>query len=226
MFDCSGFLFVGIYIQYQVSLCLDWSMNKYYYLPNLPYDKNGLDPVISPEQLTIHYKKHHAKYVDQSNELSEKLSESPQDPKEISSKLAFNLGGHILHSLFWENLMPTNLDQDFDSNGILAKQFENKEKIIDQIKSIGNSIEGSGWVALFYDCMSDRCLFGNIGNHNLNIYPTLNIILVIDVWEHAYYLDYQNNRAEYLEKICTMINWTEVEKRLLYQKTLKQVMST
>ncbi len=194
-----------------------------YKLPELPYGYKDLEPYISEEQLTLHHQKHHLAYVNGANAILEKLEKARQEGGEIDMKatlkeLSFNIGGHLLHSLFWENLAPSGKGGGGEPTGNLAEalneEFGNFARFKKEFTQAGLTVEGSGWVALTYDPMTTRLFIMQIEKHNTNIYPTFPILLVVDVFEHAYYVDYKNNRAQFLENIWHIINWQEVEKRL------------
>jgi len=195
--------------------------NDKFFLPELPYGYKDLEPYISKEQLTIHHQKHHQAYVTGANAIFEKLENSRKDNTDIDVKstlkeLSFHVGGYILHSLFWKNLAPAN--QNKNPEGALAetlnKEFGSLEKFKKEFSQTALSVEGSGWAALTFEKELGKPLIMQIEKHNANIYPTLEIILVLDVWEHAYYLDYKNDRLKFIEAFWNIINWEEVNKRL------------
>lgn len=171
-----------------------------YVLPELPYKLNALEPFISEEQLALHYRKHHQKYVDNAN-----LTFDP-----------FNVGGHILHSLFWENLK-SPVEKNKPVKGLaeaINKGFGDFEKFRKEFSEKANSVQGSGWAVLCYEKTGRKLLVSQIEKHNLNLYPDAKIILALDIWEHAYYLDYKNERARFIEGFWNAVNWEEVNKRL------------
>lgn len=193
---------------------------KNYELPKLPYDYNNLAPFLTEEQLTIHHQKHHQSYVTNANNIFAKIDEARKnnfgiDQKAISKDLSFNIGGHVLHSLFWQNMQKPS-DNNLPMGEILELitlnfgSFDNFKK---EFSSSALTIEGSGWATLAYDNLSDRLMIMQVEKHNLNLLPNLVLLLVLDVWEHAYYLDYKNDRAKYIENFWNVINWDEVEKR-------------
>lgn len=192
-----------------------------YTLPNLKYGYKGLEPYISEEQLKIHHLKHHQAYVNNANALLEKLDKARKDNSEVDIKsilkdLSFNVGGHVLHSYFWDNMEPVkknNMPSDE-----LAKKINNNFKSFERFKAefskAALSVEGSGWAALSYCKKHDKLLIAQIEKHNANLYPDFKIIMVIDVFEHAYYLDYKNDRAKFIEGFWNVVNWKEVERRI------------
>lgn len=194
-------------------------IQKFYTLPKLPYAYTDLEPFISSEQLIIHHKKHHASYIDGANKIFEKLENFKEgridlDMKAISKELSFYMGGHKLHSLFWNNMAPANI-KEIPSEVLKAieKEFVSFERFKKEFTQAAISIEGSGWMALVYDKNTNRLLLMQIEKHNLNIYPDFNILLVLDLWEHAYYIDYKNEKNKFIEAFFNIINWEEVAKR-------------
>lgn len=182
--------------------------NKFYQLPNLPYGYNSLEPYISEEQLKIHHQKHHQAYVDGANKILKDMDNA--DLK----KLAFQIGGYKLHSLFWNNLVPNSGREPLGKLAeYISKDFNGFEKFKEAFNKTALSVEGSGWAVLAYDKEIDRLLIMQIEKHNVNVYPTLEILLVLDMFEHAYYLDYKNEKTKYIDAFWNIINWEEVNKR-------------
>ncbi|MDP2909530.1 MAG: superoxide dismutase [bacterium] len=171
-----------------------------YILPELPYKTNALEPYMSEEQLTLHYAKHHQKYVDNANVNFD----------------TFNVGGHILHSLFWGNLMTPKENNNPEGKILesIEKDFGSFEKFKEEFSKTANSVQGSGWAALCHEKTGDRLLIAQIEKHNLFLYPNSKIIMALDVWEHAYYLDYKNERTKFVEGFWNAVNWHEVNNRL------------
>jgi len=195
-------------------------MNKIYSLPELPYKYDALEPHISKKQLMIHHKRHHQGYVNNANSILEKLDSARQkgeelDMKAVLKELTFNIGGHVLHSLFWPSLSP---DGGGEPQGVLRKKIEKDFKSFDQFKKeyseAASSVEGSGWAALSYCTKDDLLLIAQIEKHNLNLYPRFELLLCLDVWEHAYYLDYENKRSDFINGFWNLVSWDRVEKRL------------
>jgi Fe-Mn family superoxide dismutase len=195
---------------------------KGYVLPELDFGYKDLEPYVSQEQLGIHHKKHHQAYVDGSNALFEKLEKSRGEGVDLDVKgalkaLSFNVGGHILHSLFWKNLTPFGRGEQKPS-GILAdsinKEFGSFERFKREFSQAALSVEGSGWAALAFCSQTGRPMIMQIEKHNVNVIPVLQVLLVLDVWEHAYYLDYKNERVKFVDAFWNVVNWDEVSKRL------------
>lgn len=196
--------------------------NNFYSLPPLPYDYKALEPHISEEQLKLHHDKHHQAYVTGANALLEKMDKSRKegsdlDIKAVLKELSFNIGGHILHSLFWSNMIPPGKAEPKPA-GILAnaleKEFGSFERFKKEFTQAALSVEGSGWATLVFCMQTNRPLIMQIEKHNVNIYPMFRIIMALDLWEHAYYLDYKNLRASFVEAFWNIVNWGEVSKRL------------
>jgi Fe-Mn family superoxide dismutase len=196
---------------------------KFYVLPKLPYDYKNLEPYISEEQLRIHHEKHHQGYVNGANAIFEKLEKARKDGVDLDIKstlkaLSFNVGGHILHSLFWPNLAPSGKGGG-EPRGVLGsvieKEFGSFERFKREFSQAAVSVEGSGWSALTFCRQTNRPIIMQIEKHNTNIYPMFRILMVLDVWEHAYYLDYKNARAKFVDAFWNIVNWDEVNKRLV-----------
>jgi Fe-Mn family superoxide dismutase len=192
-----------------------------YILPPLPYGYGELIPFLSEEQLRIHHDKHHTAYVTEANNLLEKLNKARQDKKELDMKgilksLSFNVGGHILHSLFWKNLAPPKKLTDPQGNllKLIEDEFGSFERFKEEFSQSAASVEGSGWAALSLCNQTRRPLVTQIEKHNVNLYPEFKILMVIDVFEHAYYLDYKNDRKKWIDAFWNIINWEQVSKRL------------
>ncbi len=195
--------------------------NRLYVLPKLPYGYNELAPHISEEQLKIHHQKHHQAYVNGANAIFEKLEKARKenadlDVKSTLKELSFNIGGHLLHSLFWENLAPAGKNGKMDKalSDAISNEFGSFERFKKEFTQAAASVEGSGWAALAFCKQTCRPIVMQIEKHNTNVYPTFQILLVIDVFEHAYYIDYKNERAKFIDAFWNVVNWNEVNKRL------------
>jgi superoxide dismutase, Fe-Mn family len=200
---------------------------KSFSLPKLPYDYNALEPYISETQLKLHHDKHHQAYVNGANADFEKLDKARKENAEVDMKallkdLSFNIGGHLLHSIFWENLAPAGKGGGGQPGGALAdalnKEFGSFEQFKKEFTKAAATTEGSGWAALAIHSCVERPLIMQIEKHNVNVFPTFKILMVLDVWEHAYYVDYKNERPKYIDAFWNVVNWDRVNKNLSLQK--------
>ncbi|HTY53352.1 MAG TPA: superoxide dismutase [Methanomicrobiales archaeon] len=199
-----------------------------YTLPELGYDLKALAPYISEAQLTLHYQKHHQAYVTGANALFEKFDKARKEGSDLDLKaalkeLSFHVGGHRLHTAFWENLAPAGKGGGGEPKGALAKainaDFGSFARFRKEFTATATSVEGSGWAALTFSRTTGRLLLVQIEKHNVNVPPGSPILLVLDVWEHAYYLDYRNDRAKFVESFWNIVNWDAVNRR--YEAALK-----
>ncbi len=197
-------------------------MVQQYKLPDLGYDFNALEPVISAQIMEIHYTKHHATYVANLNKAMEQLAdaEDKQDlPAQIAlqSAIKFNGGGNINHSIFWTNLAPENKGGGTPPEGALAKaidqDFGSLDKFIETMSAKSVAIQGSGWGWLGFNKANKRLEIATCDNQDPLVIKNLVPLLGIDVWEHAYYLQYKNVRPDYVKAIWKIINWKNVEER-------------
>jgi len=196
---------------------------KSFTLPKLPYDYNALEPYMSETQLKLHHDKHHQAYVNGANADFEKLDKARKENTEVDTKallkdLSFNVGGHLLHSIFWENLAPAGKGGGGQPGGKLADAITKEFGTFDQFKKeftkAAATCEGSGWAALGVHPCIERPLIMQIEKHNVNSYNTFKIIMALDVWEHAYYVDYKNERPKYIDAFWNIVNWDRVDKTL------------
>jgi len=199
-----------------------YETSKFYILPQLPYGYKDLEPYMSEEQLRIHHSKHHQAYVNGVNAIFQKIDKSRKENTDIDIKstlkeLSFNIGGHILHSLFWENLAPSSKGGGKPGGtlgDIIEKEFGSFERFQKEFSQAALSVEGSGWAALTFCIQTGRPIIMQIEKHNINVYPTFQILMVLDVFEHAYYIDYKNERAKFIEAFWKIVNWEKVNERL------------
>jgi len=199
----------------------------FYSLPKLAYGYKDLAPHISEEQLTIHHQKHHQAYVDGANKILESLEKARREDRELDMKatlkeLSFNIGGHVLHKKYWENMAPAGKGGDTPGGklgDLIVKEFGSFDRFKKEFTQAANSTEGSGWAALTLCRQTGRPIIMQVEKHNNDVYPNFRILLVLDVFEHAYYIDYKNARAKYTEAFWNIVNWDEANKRL--EKALK-----
>jgi Fe-Mn family superoxide dismutase len=188
-------------------------MSNPYELPDLRYDYSELKPSISPQLLELHHSKHHAAYVKGANETLDKLS-AMRDSGDFASTgalqkaLAFHLSGHVLHSLFWECMTPSGgepptgrLQQAIDAG------FGSYDNLKKQMNASIAQLQGSGWAALAWDPVAETLIVEQIYDHQSNIGQGTELVLVIDGWEHAFYLDYLNDKAAWTEAFWEVVDW-------------------
>ena len=190
-----------------------------YTLPDLRYDFGALEPHISGKIMELHHDKHHAAYVKGANQALEKLGEAREKEDftrlgALEKALAFNLSGHVLHSLFWQNLTPKGGGEAEGELGqAIANDFGSFAKMKRQLTEAASTIMGSGWGALVWEPLAGKLLTTQIYDHQSNLAQGGVPILVLDAWEHAYYLQYQTDKKRYFEAIWNLWNWTDVARR-------------
>lgn len=191
-----------------------------YVLPELPYDYSALEPHYRAESLEIHHSKHHAGYVAGANAALVRLQEARESGDYsglvgLEKALAFNVSGHVLHSMFWRNLSPHGGGRpEGDLAAAINESFGSFDSFRAQMTQASVLVPGSGWGMLAYEPGAKRLLIEQIYNHHENVVQGAVPLLVFDVWEHAYYLQYRNNRAEFVDALWNLIHWTDVESRL------------
>ncbi|WP_345239098.1 superoxide dismutase [Pontibacillus salipaludis] len=196
-------------------------------LPPLPYSYNALEPYISKEIMRLHHDVHHKSYVDGLNKAElelEKLRKNEKDTliKHWLREQAFHGSGHFLHTIFWFNMSPDGggkpggellkqINKDFGSFKAFKRQFTDAAK----------SVEGVGWALLVWEMRSGRLAIQTVEKHqNVSLWDVVPL-LALDVWEHAYYLQYQNKRGDYVENWWNIVNWKDVDERFISVKDLK-----
>ncbi len=191
-----------------------------YLLPELDYDYGALEPYICGEIMELHHSKHHATYVAGANTALEKLEEARAKAdfaniNKFAKDLAFNLGGHINHSVFWKNMSPDGGGRP-EGNELAAaidEYFGSFDGFKAQFNETAKGVQGSGWGMLVWDTLGQRMntmqLFDQQGNLPSGQIP----LLQLDMWEHAYYLQYKNVKADYVDQWWNVVNWADVEAR-------------
>jgi Fe-Mn family superoxide dismutase len=190
---------------------------KKFELPPLPYPYDALQPVLSKELMTLHHDKHHAAYVNGTNAALEKLEKSRKGEMEIDVKatlrdLSFNLSGHILHSLFWTSMKANGGNPTGKIADQINRDFGSFESFKKEFSAAAKSVEGGGWAVLCFDAFSKQLFIVQLEKHNIGTIVGLKPLLALDVWEHAYYLDYKNDRAKFVDSWWQIANWDEAEK--------------
>lgn len=187
-------------------------------LPDLPYDYGALEPAISGEIMQIHHRKHHQTYVTNFNKALEQLDDAMAkgDSSQVvylQSAIKFNGGGHINHSVFWKNLKPTAEGGGESPRGSLGwaidSDFGSLDALKQKINAEGAALQGSGWVWLALDKEMKKVRVETTANQDPLVSKGANLLplLGVDVWEHAYYLQYKNVKPDYLQNIWKVINW-------------------
>jgi Fe-Mn family superoxide dismutase len=191
-----------------------------YVLPDLDYDFGALEPHISGHIMELHHGKHHKAYVEKANETLDGLEEARR--KEDYSRLAglekalaFNLSGHVLHSIFWKNLKPRGGGAPTgDLARLVTRDFGGFDAFKAQLTNVASTIMGSGWAALVWEPIAQRLLTSQIYDHQSNLSQGGVALMVIDAWEHAYYLQYKNQKAAFFDAVWNLWNWNDVGERL------------
>jgi Fe-Mn family superoxide dismutase len=190
-----------------------------YSLPELDYDYAALEPYYSAQTLELHHSKHHAAYVSGLNAVLEQLDAARESSDfeaiaGLERKLAFNLSGHVLHTLFWKNLSPTGSDKPTGELAAAVDEFFGSfDRFMRQLSEATVTVQGSGWGALAWEPLGQRLYIAQIYDHQDIIGQSSGPLLVLDAWEHAYYLQYQNRRADYVEAMWNIVNWDDVSTR-------------
>ena len=190
-----------------------------YTLPDLPYDYGALAPSIAGEIMELHHSKHHQTYVNGLNDTLEKLA-AARDKGDfgaivgLEKSLAFNVSGHVLHSLFWKNLSPDGGGKpEGELLAAIEEFFGDFEAFKSQLAAATTSVQGSGWGALAWEPIGQRLIIEQVYDHQGNVGNGAGPLLVIDAWEHAFYLQYKNVKADYVEAIWNIVNWRDVGER-------------
>ena len=191
-----------------------------YELPELPYDYTALEPHLSGEILELHHGKHHQAYVDGANATFEKLGEARTSGdfgtiNQLEKNMAFHLSGHVMHSLFWTNMSPDGGGEpDGDLAAAVKEWFGSYDGFRAQLTEAAMNVQGSGWGALSWEPLAGRLIVEQVydhqGNHGQGTMP----LLAIDAWEHAYYLQYKNAKADFFTAIWNVFDWEDVAQKL------------
>ena len=196
-------------------------MPDVYSLPDLPYAYNALEPYIDEATMRLHHGKHHAAYVAGANSALAKLDDARKsgnfDPiRALSTALAFHASGHALHSLFWAGMCPHAESKGPTSGKFfdqIAADFGSVDALKKQLSAASKAVEGSGWGMLAWEPMAKKLIVLQIENHQKLAVQGAVPLFVLDVWEHAYYIKYQNKRADYVDNFWNIVKWREVERR-------------
>ena len=195
-------------------------MSKYV-LPDLSYDYGALEPNISGKIMELHHDKHHLAYVNGANSALDALAEA-RDKNDLTmvnkfqKDLAFNLAGHVNHTVFWKNMSPEGGDKP---TGDLAAAIDEYYGSFDAFRAHFTAsalgIQGSGWSILVWDILGQKLIIEQLYDHQGNLSVGSIPLLMLDMWEHAFYLDYQNVKPEYVKAFWNIVNWADVQARFL-----------
>lgn len=190
-----------------------------YVLPDLAYDYAALEPHISARIMELHHSKHHKAYVDGANNALAGLEEAREtgnfaNINRLEKDLAFHLGGHINHSIFWTNLAPKSGGvPEGELGSAIDEFFGSFEKFQAHFTAASMGIQGSGWGVLSWDPVGKRLIIQQLFDQQGNTAQGTIPILQLDMWEHAFYLDYQNVKADYVKAFWNIVNWANVTQR-------------
>jgi superoxide dismutase, Fe-Mn family len=190
-----------------------------YTLPPLPYDYGALEPHYSAKLLELHHDKHHAAYVKGVNDTLDKLADAREKADYgsivgLQKSLAFNLSGHVLHSLFWQNLSPEGGDKpDGQLAAAIDEEFGSFDAFKAQLTEATTTVQGSGWGSLAWEPYGQHLFVEQIYDHQGNVGQSGINLLVFDAWEHAFYLQYLNVKADYVKALWNLVNWRDVGAR-------------
>ncbi len=193
-----------------------------YTLPELPYDYAALEPYISGEIMELHHDKHHKTYVDGANTALDKLAEARSKAdfgtiSKLEKDLAFNLAGHVNHSVFWQNMAPKGTGPERPEGELGAavdEFFGSYDSMVAQFTAAATTIQGSGWASLVWDPLGKRINTMQFYDHQNNLPAGSIPLLQLDMWEHAFYLQYKNVKGDYVKNWWNVVNWNDVAARL------------
>ena len=200
-----------------------------YTLPELPYEMSALEPHYSAEVLELHHDKHHAAYVAGANATLEKLGEARADAdygsiNQLQKNLAFHLSGHVLHSMFWENLAPAAGGKpEGELDAAIREGFGSVDGFRRQMSEAALAVQGSGWGALTWEPLGQQLIVEQVYDHQSNVGQGAPPLLVLDMWEHAYYLQYKNVKKDWVDAYWHLVNWPDVAARFDRVKSLELV---
>jgi Fe-Mn family superoxide dismutase len=196
-----------------------------YTLPDLPYDYGALEPHISGRIMELHHDKHHATYVAGANAALARLAEAREsgalDAVNLFEKnLAFNLAGHINHAIFWRNLSPDGSDRPDGALGeAIDAHFGSFDAFSKHFAAVALGIQGSGWAVLAWDSVGQKLVVFQLYDHQGNLPLGVVPILLLDMWEHAFYLDYVNVKGDYVKAWWNIVNWADAAERFEQART-------
>ncbi|WP_053206528.1 superoxide dismutase [Jiangella muralis] len=190
-----------------------------YSLPDLPYDYGALEPHIAGQIMELHHSKHHQAYVAGTNTALEQLEEARATNKlgtvnQLQKNLAFNLAGHVNHTVFWNNLSPEGGDRpDGDLGAAVDEFFGSFDGFRAHYTAAALGIQGSGWSILAWESLGQRLVIEQLYDHQGNLAAGTVPLLMLDMWEHAFYLQYKNVKPDYVAAFWNIVNWPDVATR-------------
>ncbi|KQS14492.1 superoxide dismutase [Curtobacterium sp. Leaf183] len=195
-----------------------------YTLPELPYDYAALEPHISGKIMQLHHDKHHQTYVTGANTALQQLAEAREsgnlvNVNKLEKDLAFNLGGHVNHSIFWTNLGPDTKVPEGELAAAIDEFFGSFEKFQAQFTAVATGIQGSGWSVLAWDTVGQKLTTFQLFDQQANVPFGLVPVFMLDMWEHAFYLDYLNVKADYVKAVWNIVDWENVAARFANAKS-------
>ena len=202
-----------------------------YTLPDLDYDYGALAPHIAPEIMELHHSKHHAAYVKGINDALEQLAAAREKGdlgavNKLSKDAAFHLGGHINHSVFWKNMSPDGGGEpDGDVAAAIDEYFGSFAGFKGQFNAAANSIQGSGWSMLVWDTLGGRMNINQLFDQQGNLPAGQIPLLQLDMWEHAFYLQYKNVKGDYVNAWWNVVNWADVSQRFAKAKAASDALA-
>jgi Fe-Mn family superoxide dismutase len=197
-----------------------------YTLPDLPYDYGALAPHIAGEIMELHHSKHHQTYVTALNGVLDKLAEARNNNDfsaivGLEKTLAFNLGGHVNHSTFWTNLSPDGGDKPTgELAAALDEHFGSFDAFHAHFTATATTIQGSGWAILGWDQLGKRLLIHQLYDQQANLPAGQIPLVLLDMWEHAFYLQYRNVKPDYVKAWWNVVNWADAENRFAKAREL------
>ncbi len=204
-------------------------MSTKYTLPDLPYDYAALEPHLSAQIVELHHDKHHAAYVTGANGAIDGLAAAREKNdfatiNQLEKNLAFHLSGHVLHSLLWKNMSPDGGGEpEGELKAAIDEDFGGFEAFKNQLTQASNGIQGSGWGVLAYDPTGGRLIVEQVYDHQSNLGQGAVPLLALDMWEHAFYLQYKNVKADWVTAFWNLANWADVAERFGKVRSLSVV---
>ena len=197
-----------------------------YTLPELDYSYDALEPYLSAEILELHHGKHHAAYVAGANATLDKLAEAREKRdfatiNQLQKNLAFHLSGHVLHSLLWRNMSPRGGGEpEGELAAAVTESFGSVADLKGELSETALAVQGSGWGTLAWEPLGKRLVVEQVYDHQGNIGNGTVPLLVLDMWEHAYYLQYANVKGDWVKAFWKLVDWEDVGQRLHKVRTL------